>query len=99
MAFITFDRKKLEHNYHFLDKFFGDHQIQWSIVSKMLCGNFQYVKILCETGIQEICDARISNLRMVKQINPDIQTVYIKPPAKRSIKSIVKYADVSFNTQ
>jgi ornithine racemase len=38
-------------------------------------------------------------LRMVKQINPEIQTVYIKPPAKRSIKSIVKYADVSFNTQ
>jgi len=65
----------------------------------MLCGNLQYLKILCETGIEEICDARISNLRLVKEINPAIRTVYIKPPAKRSIKNIIKYADVSFNTQ
>lgn len=99
MAFITLDRAKLEHNYQFLNQFFAKRNIEWSIVSKMLCGNYDYVKLLCETGIKEICDARISNLRMVKQINPEIQTVYIKPPAKRSIKSIVKYADVSFNTQ
>ncbi|GAB5538215.1 MAG: alanine/ornithine racemase family PLP-dependent enzyme [Salibacteraceae bacterium] len=99
MAFITLDRAKLEHNYQYLDKFFEERGIHWSIVSKMLCGNHSYVKILCEMGIKEICDARISNLRMVKQINPDIQTVYIKPPAKRSIKNVVKYADVSFNTQ
>lgn len=99
MAFITLDRAKLEHNYKYLDELFSSNNIQWSIVSKMLCGNYDYVKLLCEIGIKEICDARISNLRMVKQINPDIQTVYIKPPAKRSIKSIVEYADVSFNTQ
>lgn len=99
MAFITFDKAKLKHNYAFLHQFFEERNIHWSIVSKLLCGNYDYVKILCETGIPEICDSRISNLQLVKKINPDIQTVYIKPPAKRSIKSIVKYADVSFNTQ
>jgi predicted amino acid racemase len=31
-------------------------------------------------------------------MNPNIQTVYIKPPAKRSIPNLIKYADVSFNT-
>src|SRR5690606_29515225 len=40
-----------------------------------------------------------SNLRVVKQLNPDVETVYIKPPAKRSIPNIVKYADASFNTE
>lgn len=99
MAFITFDKAKLNHNYSFLDDMFRSHDIKWSIVSKLLCGNRDYVKILCDTGIDEICDARISNLELVKNINPNIQTVYIKPPAKRSIKSIVKYADVSFITQ
>lgn len=99
MAFITFDQNKLKHNYQFLDAFFGEREIEWAIVSKLLCGNYEYVKILCETGIKEICDSRISNLKLVKEIAPDIQTVYIKPPAKRSIKSIVQYADVSFNTQ
>ncbi|HJS01552.1 MAG TPA: alanine racemase, partial [Flavobacterium sp.] len=33
------------------------------------------------------------------KIDAEIQTVYIKPPAKRSIESIVRYADVSFNTE
>jgi predicted amino acid racemase len=99
MAFITFDEQKLKHNYTFLEALFKRHGIEWSIVSKLLCGNYDYVKILCETGIKEICDGRISNLQLVKKINPNIQTVYIKPPAKRSIKSIVQYADVSFNTQ
>ena len=37
--------------------------------------------------------------KVIKSINKDIETIYIKPPAKRSIKSIVKYADVSFNTE
>ncbi|EAY24782.1 conserved hypothetical protein [Microscilla marina ATCC 23134] len=46
-----------------------------------------------------MCDSRISNLKLIKKINKDITTVYIKPPAKRSIKSIVTYADVSLNTE
>jgi predicted amino acid racemase len=41
----------------------------------------------------------VSNLKVIKQINPKIDTVYIKPPAKRSIANIVKYADASFNTE
>jgi predicted amino acid racemase len=47
----------------------------------------------------EVHDSRISNLKNVKSINPEVQTVYIKPPAKRSISKIVKYADVSFNSE
>lgn len=99
MAYVTLDRKKLEHNFRFLDDLFVSRDIEWSIVSKLLCGNTEYVKILCELGVKEICDARISNLQLIKEINSEIQTVYIKPPAKRSIKSLIKYADVSFNTQ
>ena len=35
---------------------------------------------------------------MIKKVAPTAQTVYIKPPAKRNIPNIIKYADVSFNT-
>lgn len=99
MAYITLNKEKLQNNYRFLDAFFREHGISWAIVSKLLCGNYDYVKILCETGIEEICDSRISNLQLIKEINPDIQTVYIKPPAKLSIEDVVRYADVSFNTE
>jgi predicted amino acid racemase len=43
-------------------------------------------------------DTRISNIKMIKNLDPNVQTVYIKPPAKRSIANVIKYADVSFNT-
>jgi predicted amino acid racemase len=65
----------------------------------MLCGNKDFLKELLSMGVEEVHDSRISNLKTIKSINPDVQTVYIKPPAKRVIKSLIKYADVSFNTE
>lgn len=99
MAFIKLYRKKLEENYSFLDTLFKARNIQWGVVSKLLCGNKLYLKELIALGVREIHDSRISNLRKVKALDPTIQTVYIKPPAKRSIEKIVRYADVSFNTE
>ncbi len=61
--------------------------------------NELYLKELLTLDIKESCDARVSNLVKIKKLAPEIDTVYIKPPAKRSIKKIVKYADASFNTE
>lgn len=99
MAFIKLYRSKLQENYTFLDEIFKQRNIQWGVVSKLLCGNNIYLKEIIALGAKEIHDSRISNLKKIKKLNPDIQTVYIKPPAKRSIPSVVKYADVSFNTE
>jgi predicted amino acid racemase len=99
MAYIELNKEKLEHNFHFLDKLFTRHNIQWGIVSKLLCGNKNYIKVLLDLGAKEIHDSRISNLKVIKSADPSVQTVYIKPPPKRSIKSLVKYADVSLNTE
>ena len=99
MAFIELYKNKLKHYYEFLDSLFKQHGKEWAVVTKLLCGNRKYLEEVIELGTKEICDSRISNLKVVKQIDPNVQTVYIKPPAKRSIKKIVKYADVSFNTE
>jgi predicted amino acid racemase len=99
MAFITLSKEKLLENYRFLDVLFKSRNIEWGVVSKILCGNELFLKELIQLGVKEIHDSRISNLRKVKSISQDIQTVYIKPPAKRSIARIVRYADVSFNTE
>jgi ornithine racemase len=99
MAFITLNKEKLTHNYLFLNNLFDKFHIEWGVVSKVLCGNESYLKVLNELGTREILDSRMSNLKAVKRINPAIQTVYIKPPAKRIIKNLIKYADVSFNTE
>lgn len=99
MAYIELDFQKLNHNFNFLDEFFSKKDIQWGVVSKLLCGNEKYLQELIDMGIKEFHDSRISNLKAIKKIDPNVQTVYIKPPARRAVKSLVKYADVSFNTE
>jgi len=98
MAFIKLYKEKLKHNYEYLDKKFLDNNVEWGVVTKLLCGNKLYIKELLRLGVKEMHDTRISNLRTIKSLNPEVQTVYIKPPAKRSIANVVKFADVSFNT-
>lgn len=99
MAYIELYKDKLKHNYQFLDALFKQYGKEWAVVSKMFCGNRMYIEELIKLGTKEICDSRISNLKVVKDIDPTVQTVYIKPPAKLSIKEIVKYADVTFNSE
>ena len=99
MAHLILYKDKLRENFNFLNSLFHNLKIEWGIVTKLLCGNKLFLKEIIELGIREIHDSRISNLQTVKRLDPGIQTVYIKPPAKRSIKNIVRYADVSFNTQ
>lgn len=99
MAYLELYKSRLKNNYDQLDRLFKDNGIEWAVVSKLLCGNEIYLKELIALGAKEICDSRISNLKKIKQLDPSIETVYIKPPAKRSIEKLVKYADASFNTE
>lgn len=99
MAFITLDSKKLKHNFEFLDSLFKKKGIEWSVVTKMLCGNKDFLNELLQHDIKQVSDSRISNLRTIKSIKPGIETIYIKPPAKRNIPGVVKYADISMNTE
>ncbi len=99
MAVLTLNHLKLKSNFEYLDQLFKKHEIQWSVVSKILCGNKEFLQELLKFDIHQICDSRLSNLKMVKQIKPEVETIYLKPPAKRLIKSIVQYAEISVNTE
>lgn len=99
MAYITLNKKSLAHNYSFLQSLFTSHQKEWAPVLKLLCGNKIFLEYVLSLGDEQVCDARLTNLKTIKAINPDKETIYIKPPAKRSIRNVVKYADVSFNTE
>lgn len=99
MAFIKLYRTKLKNNFNFLNNLFLKNDIEWGVVSKLLCGDKTYIKELYDLGLREMHDTRLSNLKAVKQVAGDIQTVYIKPVPKRSVENIIRYADVSFNTE
>jgi len=99
MAFIKLNAKKLKENFDYLNKLFTKNEIHWSIVSKLLSGHKEYLEELLSLGIKQVSDSRVANLKMIKSINPNIETIYIKPPAKRSIADVLKYADISMNTE
>ncbi|MCC5926224.1 MAG: alanine/ornithine racemase family PLP-dependent enzyme [Bacteroidetes bacterium] len=99
MAYLKLYRDRLKHNYNHLKKVFGDKDVSWGVVTKLFCGNELFIREIADLGIKEMHDSRISNLKAIKRIDPSIQTVYIKPPPRHSIKNIIKYADVSFNTE
>ena len=99
MGYITLNREKLAHNYEFLDRLFQQHRVEWAVVVKLLCGNELYLNELLRLNPRQLCDARVSNLKAIKKLSPTTETVYIRPAPLRSIPAVVRYADVSFNTQ
>ena len=51
MAHIVLNKQKLQENYHYLDELFTSNDIDWAIVSKMLCGNKDFLRELIDLGI------------------------------------------------
>ncbi len=98
MAFLTLHEGKLKHNFNRLNERFTARDIQWAVVTKVLCGTRNYLELLLSLQPSQICDSRVSNLRAIKKLNPNIETIYIKPPAKRAVKGVVEVADISMNS-
>jgi len=99
MAYLKLYRDKLRNNFNYLDRLFKDHNITWGITTKLLCGHEEYLREVADLGIGEMHDSRISNLKKIKELDSDILTIYIKPPPGDIIESVVRYADVSLNTE
>ncbi len=43
MAFVTLDIKKIKSNFDYLNTLFIKNGIEWSVVSKLLSGNKEYL--------------------------------------------------------
>jgi ornithine racemase len=99
MAYLKLYRKELRHNFNYLDRLFKENGIKWGITTKLFCGNRTYLNEVIDLGIGEVHDSRISNLKVIKEIDPETITIYIKPPPKDIVKDVVKYADISLNTE
>ncbi|MDZ7771935.1 MAG: alanine/ornithine racemase family PLP-dependent enzyme [Balneolaceae bacterium] len=99
MAYLKLYRDKLRHNYRFLDELFKENDIKWGITTKLLCGNEASLREVAELGIGEMHDSRVSNLRRIKEIDPEVMTIYIKPPPRDTVEEVVRYADASLNTE
>lgn len=86
----------------FLSKYFEKHNIAWSLITKVFSGDKTFLKTILTKDvidkINSIGDSRITSLRNLREVNPNIKTIYIKPPAEIYVDDVVEYANISLNT-
>lgn len=102
MAELTIQVEKIKNNIKNLSNYFAHHNIHWSLITKVFSGDKEFLEnILTQDVIKNISsvgDSRLTSLKNLKEVNPKMRTIYIKPPAEIYAKDIVKYADVSLNS-
>jgi len=107
MSELIVKTNKIIGNIQKLNDFLVTNKIDWSLIVKVLSGHKLILeKLFSDNSIKEVLinnvhsigDSRLSNLKVIKKIAPDIVTMYIKPPAIKHVKSVIKFADISFNT-
>lgn len=99
MAELIVDTKKLKQNFEYLNNLFVENDIRWSITTKLLCGHKDLLKAVLDFDINQYCDSRVDNLKVIKEIKPSAETILIKPPLLKTVEDTVQYADISLNTE
>ncbi|MGD9978428.1 MAG: alanine racemase [Bacteroidales bacterium] len=102
MAELIVSSKKIIQNIERLNSFLVKHNLEWSLVVKVLAGHREFLELLLNQPIvknlHSIADSRLSGLRKVKEINPSTVTMYVRPPAMDFVRNVVSYADISLNS-
>jgi len=102
MARLKVHVDRLLENIETINAFMRKHEKEWSLVVKVLGTDKAVLTKLLEhpaiSGTHSIAVSQWKSLKMVKDINPGLRTMYIKPPSPKNVSYIVKYADISLNT-
>lgn len=102
MAELVIKSDSIIQNVEKLSHFLNNNQMEWTLVVKVLSGHKEFLEKLLFNpvvkSLHSVGDSRTSGLRAIKEINPDIVTIYVKPPAMDVIQDIVSYADISLNS-
>jgi predicted amino acid racemase len=102
MAELVVKTDKIIENIRKISEHLEKHNIEWTLISKVLSGHKRVLEKILQNPeikrVHSIGDSRLSNLKNIKSIDPDIVTMYIKPPAIPYAKTVVAYSDISLNT-
>lgn len=102
MAELIIRTEKIKNNIKYLSEFFEKQGVNWSLITKVFSGDHDFLEhILTEDVIQNISsigDSRLTSLKNLRSVNPEMKTIYIKPPAAVHADEVVEYATVSLNS-
>ena len=102
MSVIQVHVPRIVKNIKKLNDYMDKHGKEWTLIQKVLGSNKDVLKELLKSKeikrLHSVGDSHLSGLKAVKEIDPSIVTMYIKPPAIKYVENVIKYADISLNT-
>ena len=91
--------EKIKHNAKELNNLFNTKGISITAVTKGVLGSLEIVHALLESGIKSIANPYIASIRKMKEAGVDIPAMLIRPPMMSEVEEVVKYADISLNSE
>jgi len=102
MARLRINLAALRDNIDTVSELMETHGKSWSLVVKALGTDKRVLEAMLKLpNVRKVHTVAVSQwkaLRLVKDIDPDLQTMYIKPPVLKNVPRIVQYADISLNS-
>lgn len=96
---LLINTEAILHNHDYVRRLVGMHDSTLTVVTKALCGCVSAIAPLVEGGIRSIADSRMENLIDMTEQGIKAERWYLKPPHPDELDKVVKYSDVSLNTE
>lgn len=91
------DLKKIRENVSIIAKKCGEKDIDIMCVTKAFCADPKVAQAVIDGGATMLADSRVQNLMKLKDLNA--KKVLIRIPMMSEVENLVKYADLSFNSE
>ncbi len=102
MALLQIHIDRIISNIRKIDTIMKNHGKEWSLVVKVLGNHRDALAAVIDQcssfDIHSIAVSHWKNLKLIKELKPGINTMFIKPPVMKNAMNIVRYADVSLNS-
>src|SRR6056297_461214 len=102
MAHLNIKINDIKQNIRNITRYLQEYDIQWSLVTKVFSGDLEFLRRVLTPDViknlHSVGDSRLTSLKNLKAVHPDMRTIYIKPPARVYVDEVVQYADISLNS-
>ncbi len=95
---VLINLEKLIHNYQKIQQRCLQAGITLTAVVKGVAGNSRILHTLIDAGLTDIGDSRLENLAVLPPY-PHVSKMLLRLPALSRISEVVKYSDISLNTE
>ncbi|MCL6571033.1 MAG: alanine/ornithine racemase family PLP-dependent enzyme [Bacillus sp. (in: Bacteria)] len=96
---VEIDLIKLKNNVEVLLQMYASKKISIMGVTKAICGIPEIAQVFVDMGILTLADSKIANLKKMRDAKIKAKFVLLRTPALTEVDQVIKYADISINTE